>query len=92
MACSGGSWQKDLISLAHGSFIPKDSKDIPIYLGTSGRELVCTELQWKGFKGQMEKAQTKGRSSWFKVKQRFGGSAGVRIQTCRLTGRWLWVR
>ena len=26
----------------YGSFITKDSKDIPTYLGISGRESVCT--------------------------------------------------
>lgn len=51
-----------------GSFIPKDSKDIPIYLGISGRESVCTGSQWKGFQGQAGKAWTKEGNSWFKVK------------------------
>lgn len=36
----------------YGPFIIKDSKDIPTYLGILGRESVCTESEWKGFKGR----------------------------------------
>lgn len=40
-------------------FNPKDSKGIPIYLGISGRESICTASQWKGFKGQVGKHRLK---------------------------------
>lgn len=40
-------------------FNPKDSKGIPIYLGSSGRESICTASQWKGFKGQVGKHRLK---------------------------------